>query len=174
MNSYEFKSIWSIEAPIDIVWDVIAECRNWPQWWPFLDRVDIVAPGGVDGTGLTQRFVWRGTLPYSIDITVQVTRIERPFLIEGITTGDLEGTGRWIFVSESDNSTIVEYLLNVKTTKPWMNILAHVLSLFFKWNHNRVMAAGRDGLIDYLRFAENGQTERSVRSHFPGPSRISP
>jgi hypothetical protein len=174
MNSYEFKSVWSIDAPIDIVWDVIAECRNWTQWWPYLENVDVLDPGGGDGIGLTCRFVWRGVLPYSIDIVVKVTRVYKPFLIEGETSGDLEGTGRWIFICENKDSTKVEYVLDVKTTKPWMNILAPALSWFFKWNHIRVMAAGRDGLIHYLRFAGNGQTERSVENHLPGPSRISP
>jgi hypothetical protein len=153
MNSYEFKSIWSIEAPIHIVWDAIAECGSWPEWWPYLDRVEMVAPGGQDGMGLIYRFVWRGTLPYSIHINMRVTRIDRPFLIEGTSTGDLEGTGRWIFASEGVNTTMVEYLLNVETTKPWMNMLSPFIGWLFMANHNRVMAAGRDGLINYLRLA---------------------
>jgi hypothetical protein len=80
---------------------------------------------------------------------MRLTRVEPLALIEGEAVGELSGTGRWQFTDEGD-STRVRYDWNVKTTKPWMNLLAPVARPVFKWNHDVVMNWGAEGLARKL------------------------
>ena len=48
-------------------------------------------------------------------------------------------------------STRVRYDWRVKTTKPWMNLLAPVARPFFKWNHDVIMGWGEEGLRKRLK-----------------------
>jgi len=43
-----------------------------------------------------------------------------------------------------------EYDWQVSTTKKWMNIFAPIAEPLFKWNHDKVMNAGYDGLTKRL------------------------
>jgi len=150
MGDYTFKNVWKIDAPIDPVWDAIAACERWPQWWPYLESVDKIAEGEPCGLGSVHRFHWGGPLPYRLSFRMTVTRIDRPRLIEGVAEGDLEGFGSWLLSDEGDGTTRVEYTMTARATKRWMRLSAPLLEWFFTWNHNRVMDAGREGLADCL------------------------
>jgi hypothetical protein len=65
-----------------------------------------------------------------------------------VADGELAGTGRWRFFDGRD--TAVTYEWNVRTTRPWMNVLAPVARPVFRWNHNVVMHQGGQGLADLL------------------------
>jgi len=69
--------------------------------------------------------------------------------MEGIATGDLNGTGSWK-LENLDGSTRVTYLWIVSTEKTWMNLLAPLLAPVFAWNHDQVMLAGGKGLARHL------------------------
>jgi hypothetical protein len=83
---------------------------------------------------------------------VVATRVERPSLLEGEATGGLVGTGRWrLFEADADRPlTAVTYEWNVRTPKAWMNLLAPIAAPVFRWNHDRIMAAGGRGLAQRL------------------------
>jgi uncharacterized protein YndB with AHSA1/START domain len=151
MREYNFMTVWVIDAPIKVVWDAIAASERWPEWWPYLESVEEIAKGDYCGIGSVRRYTWGGTLPYRLAFKITVTKIERPQLIEGVASGDLEGLGRWKLTEDSERSTRVEYLLRARSTKPWMNMAAPLLGWFFRWNHNRVMNSGGEGLGNYLR-----------------------
>ena len=95
------------------------------------------------------RYTWRSKLPYELAFDMRLTRIEPMSLIEGEAIGELTGKGLWRFTEEGD-STRVRYDWNVKTTKPWMNLLAPVARPIFKWNHDVVMNWGAEGLARKL------------------------
>ena len=154
MKEYNFKTVWVIDAPIEAVWDAIAASERWPEWWPYLESVVEIAKGDISGIGSVRSYTWGGALPYKLAFRITVTKIEQPVNIEGVASGDLEGVGRWIFSAVGGMSTRVEYLLSARSTKPWMNMAAPLLSWFFRWNHNRVMKAGQDGLKYFLRCAQ--------------------
>jgi hypothetical protein len=69
--------------------------------------------------------------------------------MEGIASGELNGTGRWHLAAEGA-TTRVRYEWSVSTGKPWMNVLAPLLAPAFRWNHGRVMAEGGRGLANHL------------------------
>ena len=71
-----------------------------------------------------------------------MTRIERPWLLEGHADGELTGVGRWRLFEGP--ATVVIYEWNVRTTQAWMNALAPVARP--PWNHDAVMRQGAEGL----------------------------
>jgi Polyketide cyclase / dehydrase and lipid transport len=147
MTRYSFLSTWVLRAPIDEVWDAIYEVKDWPQWWRGVRRVDelVHVDGGV---GSRYAHVWRSRLPYDLSFELEVTRVERPYLLEGVAKGELVGDGRWrLFEGQA---TAVTYEWNVGTTIRWMNALAPVGRPFFGWNHDHVMRNGAHGLSSLL------------------------
>lgn len=69
--------------------------------------------------------------------------------IEGSASGDLEGTGRWLFSSEGAVS-VVRYEWQVRSTRWWMNLIAPLARPLFIRNHARLMAQGAAGLARWL------------------------
>jgi uncharacterized protein YndB with AHSA1/START domain len=148
-REYEFLTTWLLAAPRDRVWDAIYESDAWPRWWRGVIEAEREAPGDETGIGQIGRYVWRSKLPYNLEFRMETTRVERPHLLEGHASGELEGTGRWRLF-EDDSSTAVIYEWNVHTTRPWMNLLAPVARPIFAWNHDWVMRNGGIGLASLL------------------------
>ncbi len=145
MADYAFTTQWHIRAPIESVWERIADTGRWPEWWRGLQRVVEVAPGSANRLGAVQRFTWKGRLPYTLDVEMRVIRSEPPSLLESSARGELEGIGRWR-LSRCEDGTRVRYEWNVRTTKRWMNALAPAARPLFRWNHDVVMRGGERGL----------------------------
>lgn len=148
MASYSFLTTWILDAPRDAVWEAIYEIERWPAWWPGVRRVEKLEHGDADGIGAVYRHEWRSVIPYPVRFETRITRIEPQQLIEAEAHGELAGTGRWRFFG--DRETAVTYEWNVRTTRPWMNLLAPVARPVFRWNHNVVMHQGGQGLADLL------------------------
>ena len=145
MASYRFLTAWVIESPIDPVWDAIYDAERWPEWWPGVECVIELEPGGEQKVGSLSRHRWRSRLPYAVEFESRTTVVERPHLIEGVATGELAGRGTWRLL-ERDGVTAVLYQWDVATTKQWMNRLAPLLRPAFRWNHDAVMRGGGEGL----------------------------
>jgi uncharacterized protein YndB with AHSA1/START domain len=150
MASYSFATFWSVDAPIEAVWEALVASERWPEWWPCLDEVKQLDPGDANGIGAVHTYSWRGPLPYRLSFEMVVTRIERPHILGGTARGDLEGTGQWTLMPGGDGTTRVRYDWNVRTTRPWMNLIAPLARRLFAWNHDRVMRAGEEGLSRHL------------------------
>ncbi len=163
MSEYIFETVWTIDAPIEAVWDAIVASERWPEWWPYLESVVEVAPGDSAGMGAILGYTWRGPLPYRLTFEVTVTKMERPVLLEGEARGDLKGVGRTLLSERGRHATRVRYIWQVKTTKPWMNVLAPLARGLFTWNHDLVMKAGGAGLAGHLGKSWKFQTERGVQ-----------
>jgi uncharacterized protein YndB with AHSA1/START domain len=142
---FDLVSEWRIEAPVDRVWQVLADIDAWPDWWPSVSRVELVDRGGASGLGAVRRINWRTALPYGLVIDMQMTRLEPPILIEGRADGALDGLGRWR-LRPCGNGTLVRYEWTVEIAAPWMRRLAPLLRPAYSWNHKVVMDRGRRGL----------------------------
>ena len=149
MVSYSFLTTWILDAPRAEVWDAIYAIESWPRWWRGVKSVDKLEPGDASGVGALYGHEWRSVIPYPVRFQTRITRIELPHLIEAEADGELAGTGRWRIVGGRE--TAVTYEWNVRTTRPWMNLLAPVARPIFRWNHNWSAARAKEGLEPYAR-----------------------
>ena len=148
MADYTFLTTWCLDAPIEAVWDAIYDSERWPDWWKGVEKVVELEPGDADGVGSVSRYTWKSRLPYRLEFDMSTTRVERPHLIEGEAVGELQGTGRWRLFD--GDGTAVVYEWSVRTTEPWMNVLAPLARPLFAWNHDVVMRQGGEGLARRL------------------------
>jgi hypothetical protein len=149
MAEYGFLTTWLVAAPIDPVWEAIHDAGAWPRWWPAVTHVTDVDPSTPVGVGKEFAIGWRSLMGYELQFTIRVSRLERPYLLEGQATGHLTGHGRWRLF-EAQGTTAVLYEWNVATTKRWMNLAAPIGRRFFRYNHDHVMRGGGDGLARLL------------------------
>lgn len=149
MAQYALVTHWHLAAPIHEVWEAIVAVEHWPRWWRYVRAVVELQKGGEDGLGAVRRYTWSSKLPYRLSFEMRVCAVERPLFLEGIASGELNGTGRWYLAPDGD-TTHVRYEWTVVTGKRWMNLLAPVLEPAFRWNHNQVMAEGGRGLARHL------------------------
>jgi uncharacterized protein YndB with AHSA1/START domain len=146
---YAFVSQWRLVAPIEVVWSAIAHPEDWPSWWRYVKRVELLEPGGADGLGALRRYTWRTALPYSFVFATRTTRVQKPNLLEAQATGELVGTGLWQLTTDG-GITSVQYDWNVRTTRAWMDLLAPLARPAFAWNHSIVMRQGGRDLARYI------------------------
>lgn len=114
--------------------------------------------GGAErgGPGAWRSDVCRGTRPLHLAqcapllpwFRLRVTRIERPYLIEGRASGELAGVGTWRLYE--GHGTAIVYDWRVRTTKWWMNLFGPLARPAFSWNHDVVMRQGGKGLAEEL------------------------
>ncbi|WP_299235269.1 SRPBCC family protein [uncultured Halomonas sp.] len=149
MATYSLTTIWYLDAPIIRVFDTLGEVPRWPDWWPSLIAVKERDLGADDGTGRVYHYTWRSRLGYRLCFDIRVTRVIRPWLIEGVASGDVCGVGRWRF-SEQGGVTRVCHEWQVHTTRPWMNRVAALARPLFVWSHHAVMRDGAQGLARRL------------------------
>lgn len=144
MAQYEFVTRWRVAAPVEQVWDVIANTDSYPAWWGSVTSVNEVEPGDENGIGAVQRFAWKTSLPFDLVFNMRATQIEPYTLIEGETLGDLPGIGRWQFTADGEQ-TLVEYTWVVRLTG-MLALVEPVARPMFGWNHDTVMESGAKGL----------------------------
>lgn len=148
MARYEFLTTWCVDAPIEAVYDVLKDAAGYPRWWKGVQSVEVLEQGDEDGVGEVERFTWRSALPYSLSFESRVARVERPYLIEGHASGELEGVGTWRLYE--GQGTAIVYDWRVRTTKLWMNLFGPLARPAFMWNHDVVMRQGGHGLATEL------------------------
>jgi hypothetical protein len=149
MKAYRFLTTWLLEAAREPVFQEIWDYERWPSWWRGVQSAITLEKGDDEGVGSLARYVWKSRLPYRLEFEMRTTRVERPHLMEGSAEGELAGTGRWRLFEESGLTAVV-YEWDVRTTAPWMNVLAPVARPAFAWNHDAVMRWGGEGLARRL------------------------
>ena len=148
--NYSFVTLWRIRAPLPDVWQAIFQSERWPAWWRGVESVVEVEPAaGEHGAGSLRRFTWKSALPYRLTFNLRVIGSVPLQRIESRATGELEGTGIWTFQPDAGGAR-VRYDWNVRTAKPWMNLLAPAARPLFAWNHDVVMRWGERGLRSLL------------------------
>jgi uncharacterized protein YndB with AHSA1/START domain len=145
---YEFLTTWCVNAPIEAVFDLLHDAVRYPRWWEGVVSVEVLEHGDETGVGELSHFVWRSVLPYSLGFDLRVTRVTRPYVIEGHASGELEGVGTWRLYDGEDVAIVYDW--RVRTTKRWMNVGGPLARPAFSWNHNLVMRQGGAGLAAEL------------------------
>jgi len=151
MAAYSFLTTWCVAAPLERVWEVLADAPRYPEWWKGVRKVKVLEPGedGDRGVGTLYRMEWRSRLPYSLEFDSRVTRMQAPHLLEGQASGELAGVGVWRLYEGAAGTAIVNSW-DVSTTRAWMNAVGPLARPIFAWNHDYVMRQGAVGLAAKL------------------------
>lgn len=147
---YAFRTRWRLAASREDVFAVLHDSERWPEWWRGLERVVKLEGGDGEGRGSLGRYTWRSLLRYRLEFDMRITRVDRPHRMEGRASGDLDGTGSWRLYDDGTGTAVV-FDWRVRTTRPWMNLLAPLGRPVFRWNHDRIMRRGGHGLARHLR-----------------------
>jgi len=149
MSEYNFTTQWYFNHPVERVWEEIRLMDHWPEWWKYVRHVEKIRDGSKDEIGSVRRIQWSTALPYKITFDSELIALDYPRRMEGKAFGDLTGTGVWTFEPNA-KGTHVRYDWKVKITKKWMNALEPILKPVYKWNHDKVMKSGYEGLVQRL------------------------
>ena len=98
---------WHLEAPLERTCQALIAPEEWPRWWRYVEKVVELEKGDAHGIGAVRRYTWSSRLPYRLSLEMRTTAIAQPTFIEGVATGDLNGTGRWQ-LQELGNTTRVQ------------------------------------------------------------------
>jgi hypothetical protein len=148
---YHFVTDWHFSAPLERVWAVVLDIERYPGWWKNFRRVQIIRGDG-KAIGSQVRCEVRGSLPYSLTYTLEVTEASEFRHLQLRSTGDLDGTGRWAFSSIPAGTRAV-YTWDVSTTNPLLNLVAPLAKGLLARNHERVMANGYAALRPHVEAA---------------------
>ena len=176
MASYHFTTHIDVTASRDEVWAIVFDPQRLAECWSYLDGVDELTEGDATRLGARYELRMRTALPYRLQFTTEIVRIEPPVLLETVADGELRGRGRWT-VHEGE-VTRVTYEWLVQTTRPWMNVLAPVARPVFSWNHDMLMedfAAGLATATDSRLVGGVEQRHAAGRTGVPAvPHRLTP
>ncbi|ONI71342.1 polyketide cyclase [Actinosynnema sp. ALI-1.44] len=144
VNRYRFRSLWTVRAEADDVFDVVTDPGTYPLWWP-----DIHGVGRIDDD--TAEVVCRSVLPYALTFRMHRAEqdVSRGRMLIGMT-GDLEGFCRSTVVAARRTVTL-EITQDVIVNKTLLRALAPVARPVFRANHAAMMWRGQRGLRRFLR-----------------------
>jgi Polyketide cyclase / dehydrase and lipid transport len=67
MPSYQFLTIWKVQAEQEKVWDLIFNSDRWPDWWRGVEKVEHLRDGDANHVGAVTRYTWKSKLPYQLE-----------------------------------------------------------------------------------------------------------
>jgi Polyketide cyclase / dehydrase and lipid transport len=149
MPSCRFESVWWTPAVTGRVWETLADYAKWPAWWRGIRSVEVLRKGDESGVGTILRQWWRSRLPYTLVFNLEMLRIEEAKLLDGLATGDLEGSCRWK-LKPADGGTELTFDVDVRTTRWWMNLPLPLVPRVMRSSFDTIMEWGRQGLARTL------------------------
>jgi quercetin dioxygenase-like cupin family protein/uncharacterized protein YndB with AHSA1/START domain len=147
-SGYVFVDEWDVDAPIEDVFEAIADSRTYPDWWRAV-YIEVEADGPPE-PGAVSRQHFKGRLPYHLRTVATVGSMDAPRRIEGTVEGDLCGRGIWTLTPRG-LGTHVHFDWRVNADKPILRVLTPVLKPLFRWNHNWAIARAMEGLEPWAR-----------------------
>lgn len=150
LTHYVFRSVWTVDAPLDDIRPVLADVRTYPAWWPEIRSVTDLGGGRFE-------MVARSLLPYELRfVSEEDTAMRGSGVIGARLSGELEGFARWTTEQVGATSRLV-YDQEVETRKALLNALAPVARPGFRFNHFLMMRHGRSGLRTFMAGYRRGQ-----------------
>jgi uncharacterized protein YndB with AHSA1/START domain len=145
MTRYALISEWHLDAPVDRVWDTLLRSADWPAWWPAIRAVERLEAGDDQGVGMRLRQRWRGWLPYTMTLELEILHVEQQRLLVGRATGDMAGTCTFTF-AERGGGTVVSFEMDVQPTKAWMDPPLPFVRSIVEGSFGAIMRDGSRGL----------------------------
>lgn len=142
-SEYVFVDEWDVQAPPEVVYDVLVEARTYPEWWK---PVYISVEGDREQT----RHHFKGRLPYTLKMDARLVSEERPRTFDVAVDGDLRGHGKWT-LTPRNGGTHVRWDWTVFADRPLLRYLSPVLRPLFRWNHSWAVKRAMEGLEPYAQ-----------------------
>lgn len=152
IKAYDWRTEWTIPAPIPTVYEAMTSREALRQWWPSMELAD-------DGKDDALRE--GSTVSFRVHQAPEVARLAPPFRIHcvytdveperrlrEVVTGDLTGVLETLFEA-SPTGTRVTFNWYVRVTNPVLNLLGYVAERMYRHSHDSVMTEGEDGLSRY-------------------------
>jgi uncharacterized protein YndB with AHSA1/START domain len=144
---YHFISSFSMTSDPEAVWAALQDVPSWPRWWRWLKRIDVVREAtGPDDVGAIYRSHVRAKTGYGFVYATEIAEVEPLRRIDILSSGDIEGRGRFLLSARPDGGTDLSFAWLVETPKWWMNLLAPIARPAFTWNHDYLMSDFGKGL----------------------------
>ena len=151
-NEYVFIDEWDVDAPQEAVFNALVDARTYPEWWkPVYIEVDADGP---PEPGCVSKQEFKGRLPYHLNTTSEVKRMDAPNEFEVEVVGDLTGRGVWT-LTPRDGKVHVHFDWRVIADRALLRYLTPVLRPVFRWNHNWSIKRAIEGLEPYARSQSN-------------------
>ncbi len=145
---YVFMDEWDVKAPIEVIFNTLADARTYPEWWkPVYLKVVTAGPPKV---GLVSTQLFKGRLPYHLRTTSEIVRMDPPRELEVQVKGDLSGRGVWTLTPVNE-SIHIRFDWRVNADRPLLRILTPLLRPLFRWNHNWAIQRAMEGLEAYVQ-----------------------
>jgi hypothetical protein len=134
-----------IAAPSERVFDVVADSRNEPRYNPAMSRVELLGSEPIGQGSCFRAHMGRtGTA-----MMVELTHVERPYLLASRTSSALMDTSGTLTFVESDRGTTMSWDWQVRP-KGWLRLLGPLFGAL----------GGADGTQDLERPQELSRTGR--------------
>ena len=154
VKTYDWRTEWSIPAPLPIVYEAMTLRSAVRRWWPPMELVD-------DSGGDKLRV--GSIVSFRVHQAPEVARLAPPFRIHcvytdvepesrlrEVVTGDLTGVLETVFRKDpTGERTRVTFNWYVRVTNPALNLLGYVAERVYRHSHDSVMKEGESGLRDY-------------------------
>ena len=148
MADYHYVSTWQLQAPIEQVWAALNDLEHLPVWYRGVQQAQELTPGDAQGIGRRVRYVIKGRLPLRLAFEVQPPgRIPAG---PGTAGRGRAGRHRAWSLDQQGEVTTARYRWDVRTTRPWMNLLSPLARPLFTWNSRGVMLQAGEGLARFL------------------------
>jgi hypothetical protein len=137
---YHFLSEYALTSDREAIWAALVAVGAWPGWWRWLTRVEVVREAtSDDGVGAIYRNHVRAPTGYGFVYSTEIAAVDRLRRIDGISSGDIAGRGRFLISDGPSGGTHVTFAWLVETPKWWMNLFAPIARPAFTWNHDKLM-----------------------------------
>lgn len=162
MEIYHLVTKWTFKAPVESVWEELADVKSWPSWWSCWRKAQVQGSEPELQLGTVADNEVKGQLPYSLRFSSEVTRVQPPYLIENKSSGDLVGKGKTI-LEQQDDGTVVTIYWDVATANPVFNLLGKLpfVKAMIEKNHSYVMDDGFRGLEQRLEERQSSSASPS-------------
>lgn len=166
-SEYRFINRWRLIGDVQSVSEIVGDPKGYQHWWPsaWLDYQEI-QPGDERGVGGIFRYKVKGWMPYTLDLTFQVTDVQTPNGYTVDATGDLVGQGIWTIIQDGPRVEVT-YEWRIRAERAFIRRLSGLLKPLFRSNHFWVMRKGARSLS--LELARRRATTPDERARIPAP-----
>lgn len=150
-DKYRFVTRWQFDAPVEAVWKIIADAEKLPDWWEGFLYARVRGDDKMAQVGRVTDCAVRGTLPWALRCSLEITDIQAPNRMVMRANGDLVGTGEWILIPTGFD-TMVAFIWEVCLTHPVLAALGRLpfVRRLLEKSHHVVMARGYRSLQKML------------------------